>query len=322
MDLGCPKSCRTCNKLNNNFRCKEGLNLESALKNMTIDQMFRRLDGEDTMFPQHRPMVSAAQEIDRTAMPHARARARAHLHCLAHRRLCSARPPQVLSRNPWIVYLDELVPPDAVDELLQAFEDTGKSFTPSSELDLPVVTGGGEGAPPNQKKRRSSESMFCDTRDCWDDPRVQRVHAAASNITGLPLSHQEYMQVVRYSKGQYYVKHHDTSATYGRSLNGHRIYTMFLYLTDELPEGGGGETAFPDLTQFGEGGLKVRVKKGAAALWANVDPLHPEREDFRTMHEALPLEFDDSMKMGANLWQYALPWRKLMERNCINTIVD
>jgi hypothetical protein len=87
MDLGCPKSCRTCNKLNNNFRCKEGLNLESALKNMTIDQMFRRLDGEDTMFPQHRPMVSAAQEIGRTAMPHARA-----LTCTASPIVDSAPP--------------------------------------------------------------------------------------------------------------------------------------------------------------------------------------------------------------------------------------
>jgi hypothetical protein len=255
-----------------------------------------------------------------------------------------------LSRNPWIVYLDELVPPDAVDELLQAFEDTGKTFTPSSELDLPVVTGGGEGAPPNQKKRRSSESMFCDTRDCWDDPRVQRVHAAASNITGLPLSHQEYMQVVRYSKGQYYVKHHDTSATYGRSLNGHRIYTMFLFLSDVQPNAGG-ETSFPDARQprgfspyaedaaaeaaagggaggVGAGayktlqGLKVPPKKGAAVLWVNVDAEHPENEDWRTQHEALPLTRDGETKLGANVWSYAFPWRTLFDRDCTNVVVN
>jgi Rps23 Pro-64 3,4-dihydroxylase Tpa1-like proline 4-hydroxylase len=262
--------------LDKRARCKEGINLESTLHNFSMTQMFERLVDTD-MFAQYKP--------------------------------------KALSRDPWVVFIEDLVPPDAIDDLLDAFKESGNEFAASSELDLPE----GEGA---ITKRRSSESMFCASKACWSDPRVQRIHDIAGNITGLPSDNMEYMQVVRYSKGQYYVKHHDTSATYGRSLNGHRIYTMFLYLTDELPEGGGGETAFPDLTQFGEGGLKVRVKKGAAALWANVDPLHPEREDFRTMHEALPLEFDDSMKMGANLWQYALPWRKLMERNCINTIVD
>jgi prolyl 4-hydroxylase len=239
--------------------------MQSSLKNLTINQMFQRI--EDGMFDQHKP--------------------------------------EVLSKDPWIVYFDEMITPKMADDLVQAFHDSGEDFAASSELDLPE----GEGA---LTARRTSLSMFCNTEVCQNDPRVLAVHEAVGNVTGLPLSNQEYMQVVKYNIGQYYVKHHDTSATYSRSANGHRIYTMFLYLHDVEPDAGG-ETSFPDHPMPD---MKVRPKKGGAALWTNVVPDDPDREDFRTMHEALPLKSGN--KMGANLWMYAYDWREIWRQGCAN----
>merc|ERR1712167_482427 len=99
--------------------------------------------------------------------------------------------------------------------------------------------------------------MFCDNPSCQADPRILAVHEIAQNVTGLPLGMQEFMQVVKYNIGQFYMRHPDTSSTYGRSANGHRIYTLFLYLKDVLPEHGG-ETSFPEIG--GPGGLQVKPK--------------------------------------------------------------
>jgi prolyl 4-hydroxylase len=237
----------------------------SSLKNLTIDQMFRRI--ADGKYPQHKP--------------------------------------QILSRDPWVVFLEELITPKMADDLVQAFHDSGEEFASSSELDLPE----GEGA---LTSRRTSESMFCNTETCHNDPRVMAVHNIVSNLTGLPINNHEFMQVVKYNLGQYYVKHHDTSATYSRAANGHRIYTLFLYLHD-VEEGAGGETSFPDhpIPDF-----KVRPKKGGAALWTNVLRDDPDKEDWRTQHEALPLK--SGKKLGANLWMYAYDWRSIWKNGCAN----
>jgi prolyl 4-hydroxylase len=249
----------------------------SGLKNISIEAMFRRLDPDDTTF----------------AFPQLK--------------------PKVLSKDPWVVYLEKFITPEHADGLVQALYDSGHSFAESSELDLPE----GEGA---ITKRRTSESMFCDNRACQEDPRVLKAHALASNITGFPLGNMEYIQVVRYDTDQYYVKHQDTSETYSAAANGNRIYTLFVYLTD-VAEGKGGETSFPDIdpVNYPEG-LKVRPKKGAAALWTNVMKDDPDKVDFRSTHEGSPL-LERPRKLGANFWMYAYDWRMLAEKGCMNVAV-
>ena len=95
----------------------------NGLENLSIDAMFSRLDPEDETFafPQFKP--------------------------------------EVLSRDPWVVYLHEFITPEHADGLLAALHESGHDFAPSSELDLPE----GEGA---VTKRRTSESMFCDNPKC------------------------------------------------------------------------------------------------------------------------------------------------------------
>ena len=60
--------------------------------------------------------------------------------------------------------------------------------------------------------------------------------------TQLPLSHQEDIQILRYTKGQKYGAHYDSAYDTKESGPHHRKATFYMYLSD-VEEGG--ETAFP-----------------------------------------------------------------------------
>ena len=87
----------------------------SGLKNLSITQMFKRLDPDDDAFafPQHNP--------------------------------------EVFSRDPWVVYLHNFITPEQADGLIEALYDSGHSFATSSELDLPE----GEGATTERRTSES-----------------------------------------------------------------------------------------------------------------------------------------------------------------------
>lgn len=55
---------------------------------------------------------------------------------------------------------------------------------------------------------------------------------------------------------------------------------MFLYLND-VEEGGG--------THFSDLGITVQPKTGRAVVWPSVLDGNPDKKDFRTSHEALPV---------------------------------
>merc|ERR1711933_195946 len=123
------------------------------------------------------------------------------------------------------------------------------------------------------------------------------------------LVNHEYIQVLKYRSGDFYVTHQGTSSEYGWSAAGHRIYTLFVYLST-VPPGFGGETKFPKL------GLSVPPTKGAAVIWSNVQTRMPRFEEHRVQHAALPVKnmtvdgvAGDHIKLGVNMWLYGYDWR-------------
>jgi len=220
----------------------------------------------------------------------------------------SEHKPEVLSRDPWIMYFDKFLSDEQVDALHQAMADIGASFSESYELST---------SKENARKRRTSDTLFCPWERCFTDDRILEIHRTVAKITGLHVNCHELAQIVRYRAGQFYVTHQDTSNDYGRAAHGHRIYTMFAYLTD-VPLDAAGETHFPKL------GLKVPPKKGAAVLWTNVKAHDPRREEPRTNHESIPLNnvtYADGTiaeKIAANLWLYGYDWRDNWKKGCMN----
>jgi len=122
---------------------------------------------------------------------------------------------------------------------------------------------------------------------------VKALENKLSFIAGTDTDYLERLNLVRYSPGQFFNKHHD-----GRF----RPITIFLYLND-LPEGDGGETFFPRL------GLKFTPRKGCAIMWRNTESAGVE--DFRLVHQGLPPK--TCMKYGVNCFFNAKPVRQWEE---------
>ena len=61
----------------------------------------------------------------------------------------------------------------------------------------------------------------------------------------------------------------------------------------------------------------MRPKKGAAVLWANVKDDDPRTVDYRTEHEAVPVD-DGVFKLAANMWLYQYDFRTPWKIACTN----
>eukprot|EP01062_Namystynia_karyoxenos_P020431 TRINITY_DN17739_c1_g2_i1.p1 TRINITY_DN17739_c1_g2~~TRINITY_DN17739_c1_g2_i1.p1 ORF type:complete len:1031 (+),score=195.52 TRINITY_DN17739_c1_g2_i1:96-3095(+) len=130
------------------------------------------------------------------------------------------------------------------------------------------------------------------------DPVAASVAARAAGLIGLPATHVEPLQLVRYEDGQEFGLHHDAGCYYpecGRvaaDLPGkRRLLTVFIYLTT-APQDGGGETEFPVL------GLRIPPQAGFAAAWANLTA--NGEADPRVVHRACPVR--GHLKLGINAW--------------------
>ena len=141
--------------------------------------------------------------------------------------------------------------------------------------------------------------------ECYKDPFAQSAAAKIEALTGVPEANSEYLQLLRYSTGQFYRTHHDYIGHHVQRPSGPRILTAFLYLNDV--EAGGG-TNFPDLD------LTVMPKKGRVLLWPSVLDSDPNKKDYRTQHQALNV--DAGPKFAANAWLHLRDFKEPHENGC------
>lgn len=137
---------------------------------------------------------------------------------------------------------------------------------------------------------RTSTNAWCQN-ECYNDPIAKRVMERVENITGIAETNSEWLQLLRYEKGQHYNRHHDLIGHQAQRQCGVRIFTLYFYL-DDVEEGGG--TNFPELN------LTVTPKRGRAVLWPSVYDHDPNIADPRTEHAAMPVI--KGVKYGANAW--------------------
>jgi prolyl 4-hydroxylase len=86
---------------------------------------------------------------------------------------------------------------------------------------------------------------------------------------------------------------------------GVRILTAYLYLNDV--EAGGG-------TNFDQLDITVMPKRGRALLWPSVKSSDPNAKDYRTTHQALPVE--EGVKYGANAWFHMHDFKTPNKEGC------
>jgi len=144
---------------------------------------------------------------------------------------------------------------------------------------------------------------------------IAAIERRAADLLSMPNHSIEPLQVVRYSRGQYFHDHHDMGMlfedgsvelpTKNAMTPPRRIVTILVYLND-LPNDVGGSTHFPLLKGGSTGsdtvalkGLSIRPKKNLAVIWCNVKK--DGTPDERLVHRGETLN-GDAVKYAMNIW--------------------
>jgi prolyl 4-hydroxylase len=123
------------------------------------------------------------------------------------------------------------------------------------------------------------------------DDTVKRIERLVSRTVNKPIDCIEQLQVVKYSPGQEFAKHHDWFSPEYRKINGNkqRQYTIFVYLNDVQ---NGGTTYFPDLN------MSFQPIRGNALFWENCKTHNICHTS--SLHQGNPPL--NETKYGLNIW--------------------
>eukprot|EP00931_Biecheleriopsis_adriatica_P089508 TRINITY_DN63622_c0_g1_i1.p1 TRINITY_DN63622_c0_g1~~TRINITY_DN63622_c0_g1_i1.p1 ORF type:complete len:460 (-),score=100.95 TRINITY_DN63622_c0_g1_i1:13-1392(-) len=193
-------------------------------------------------------------------------------------------------KDPKITVIPNFLSDAEIQHLLELAEE---GWTPST-VGSGVYKTNDETKDLQNKQSKNRTSYSCMLRSSQTD-LVQNVEHRLAQLAGLNVNCLERLNMVRYAPGQLFNRHHD-----GRF----RPKTVFIYLND-LPDGDGGETYFPNL------GVKFVPRKGCAVMWSNV--LAPGVDDERTIHQGLPPR--TSTKYGVNCFFNDKPLREYEAHN-------
>jgi prolyl 4-hydroxylase len=188
--------------------------------------------------------------------------------------------------GPWVVILDNFITDEEADRLIELGGLEG--YERSSDVGKMKFDGTFEN---DVNNGRTSQNAWCQNA-CYNDTVAQQVIHRIAQVTNIPEENSEYLQLLRYTEGQYYHTHHDLIGHQINRQPGVRIMTFYIYLND-VEEGGG--TQFPKL-----GPLTVMPKKGRALIWPSVLDEDPNKKDNRMDHQAMPVT--KGVKYGANAW--------------------
>lgn len=177
--------------------------------------------------------------------------------------------------GPWVITLENFVQQDEAERLIELGAVEG--YKRSADVGRLKFDGTHEEF---VNEGRTSSNAWC-VNDCMNDPMATAVRVRMAELTQIPENNTEYLQLLKYEVGQKYQTHHDYIEYEIDRQDGVRILTVFLYLNDV--EAGGG-TNFPSLN------LTVQPKTGRVLIWPSVLNESPHEKDFRTDHQALPVE--------------------------------
>ena len=175
------------------------------------------------------------------------------------------------------------------------------------------------------KEFRTSSQYFLPT---VDDPILERVDRRVQYLTRLPISHAEYIQVLRYAHLEHYSAHHDFFNPKEYANNPHmlreteggarnRLATVFFYLNNVSH---GGETNFPRAGKTGlaqdvrppvrdyfdcSKGLSVFPQEGKVIIFYSMLP-NGEMDEM-SLHGGCDVLDEQEEKWSANFWLWNKP---------------
>jgi len=209
--------------------------------------------------------------------------------------------------NPYVATFDNFVTAEEARVIMQLTEPHLQRSTDQGSIDEAT----GVQSKITSTSRTSSNAWCDDNSGCSSNPVVKKLIKRIAAVVQVSEQNFEYMQVLRYGRGQEYQPHHDTSPHDWRLACGPRLYTMFLYF-DEVKEGGG--TSFPNLN------VTVTPAQGKALLWPSLVSDRPSEIEVRTTHAALPVI--EGTKLAANVWVRQRNYRHANLWGCTGSFGD
>lgn len=282
MALQCAPSCQTCHKIDIKKRCPLDPDTKNALGPGDLNKIFERIV-TDEEYAKYAPTV------------HSR----------------PSRPPEGgdnlesdagYQLGPWVVMLNNFL--SSVE--CQILIDLGLRAGYEPSMDIGEAQFDGTYADKLELEKRTSQNAWCVQADCYEEPVVQRVMDRIVNLTGIPETNSEYMQLLKYDLGQFDGLRHDYLQHQAERQPGVRVVTLFLFLND-VDLGGGNN--FPLLNN-----LTIVPKMGSALLWPSVLDEDPNSKDDRTDHQELPVE--QGVKYAANVWLHQRDFKGPNMVNC------
>jgi prolyl 4-hydroxylase len=276
MQSDCAPICQTCELLSIEFRCPLDPNASNAWKPGDLNKFFTNITTLPD-FSNYEPQVLSKPQDSNVSCSES-------LEC---------------KNGPWVVMLDNFVSDEEADRLIEL----GSTLGYERSTGTGAVKFDGRNERIFSESRTSSNAWCVDA--CYDDALVKNVLARIETVTNIPETNSEYLQLLQYNVGQFYLSHHDYIPFHIDRQMGVRILTIFLYLND-VEEGGG--TNFPLLN------ITVTPKKGRAVIWSHVLDDDPHHIDPRTEHQALPVI--KGVKYGANAWIHQRDFKVSDSQGC------
>lgn len=200
---------------------------------------------------------------------------------------------QIISAEPPLFVVHNFLSHKMCDDIIQSALDSGdmQRSTIGSQQDTSTA--------------RTSSTVWMKEDECPDPLRL--IADKVSSITGLPTSHMENLQVVRYDPGQEFKMHTDHQNSFNDLECRGRLATCLIYLAEPSS---GGETWFPEIKSHDDDrGVLVAPTRGSAVMfWNTVEkPGCPDYSadmflnvDNRLLHAGLPASAGE--KWVCNRW--------------------
>ena len=174
MTLQCAPSCQTCDKIDFEARCPYDPNAPTIMNPGDINRMFERIVN-DPLYAQYEPVIYSMPNPTKEG----------------------------IKDGPWLVTLENFTTSEECERLIELGGKQG--YEVSKDVGKQNFDGSYDGY---QNDGRTSTNAWC-TEACYNDTLTQSVLARIENTTGVPDSHSEYLQLLKYEPGQYYRTHHD-----------------------------------------------------------------------------------------------------------------
>ena len=198
---------------------------------------------------------------------------------------------RVVTSEPPLVVIDDFLSPIDCEAIIRAADGAGlhRSTIGVDRVDDP---------------KRTSSTTWLEERQCADPQRL--LAERVSRISGLPTSHMENLQVVRYKPGEQFGIHTDHEDTFNSLPGRGRLCTCLIYLQEPSD---GGETRFYELE------VDVPPKRGTAVFWWNTIQrpgcvgYHPEMFlncDTKMQHAGVPVI--EGEKWICNRWVHPVDY--------------